>query len=739
MVIHVDPEQGDVSLRRETPQGPGVTVGWVIHTPQGSLTTGAELRLEGVAGDPDTGFVLRYRCDAPAVALRVRLRGTDGGLESRLELENPGPDRIQVQKIEDLALGADPLPGEGGERILVDSGIAGGCGVREVGAVPMVSSFQTVLYRPASGDAVLVGFLAYEAGDHWIELRPGSKGGAFLTAVSKAPGDLEPGATWTGDPLWLAAGRDPLGLLEAHGARVRDTVAPPLPAVPLAGYLTWYAFRTDLDEATLLRAARWSAEFLSGYPQPMVRVFLVDHGWTPRAELGTWTQADADRFPRGMQAFVDDLGSLGLETGLWYAPLAVTTTASDFAGHEGNFLVGSRGAPVLMKADIWPEGPRETWTLDPGLPSTRARWGRDLAAMNAWGVAFWKLDFFKLGAGDRSVLSVLYSPPAAPTPLLELQREVWAGLRGAVDADDLIMPCTSFTNRNLGRCNVMTVAPDVGNPGAWPEELPVFRDIFTSVAASWFKHGAYWVNDDQSLQVGPGGAAGEARVRATLVAFSGAGFWLGDIPWELPPDRVALLRRCLPVYGRAATPVNLFTAAGPDALPNVWSLPVPSLGDDAVRVVAVFNLAEAPAVIRVASSDLGIASGQPFRAMEWWTSTPLGVHRDTLEVEVGAMDAAVIHAIPYPSHPAILGTDLHYAPGFVLEDVRWDASRGELSGVIRNKKDLAGTLFVSVPAGYRAEPAPGLTPMPSDPAGVLRLNVVTTGDLTPFRLRFRRG
>jgi alpha-galactosidase len=118
------------------------------------------------------------------------------------------------------------------------------------------------------------------------------------------------------------------------------------PLVPLVTYNTWFAYGTDINEASMLaemdRAAALGAE-----------LFVLDAGWYPGAGvggsgdfesgLGAW-DADPDRFPNGLRALSDHAHGLGILFGLWVEPERVNLSTVGGSGVDERWLAQAQGA-----------------------------------------------------------------------------------------------------------------------------------------------------------------------------------------------------------------------------------------------------------------------------------------------------------------------------------------------------------------------------------------------------------
>jgi alpha-galactosidase len=114
---------------------------------------------------------------------------------------------------------------------------------------------------------------------------------------------------------------------------------------PLVTYNTWFAYGTEIDDATL-RAEMDRVSALG------VELFVVDAGWYEGAGasgafdfdsgLGSWT-ADPARFPNGLRPLRDYAHSLGMQFGIWVEPERVNLSLVGAPGIEEAWLATSGG------------------------------------------------------------------------------------------------------------------------------------------------------------------------------------------------------------------------------------------------------------------------------------------------------------------------------------------------------------------------------------------------------------
>jgi alpha-galactosidase len=117
------------------------------------------------------------------------------------------------------------------------------------------------------------------------------------------------------------------------------------PILPLVTYNTWFAYGTEIDEASM-RAEMERAAALG------VELFVIDAGWYAGtgaagpfdfdAGLGGWT-ADPARFPNGLAPLREYAHSLGLKFGLWVEPERVNLSLVGPPGVEEAWLATEGG------------------------------------------------------------------------------------------------------------------------------------------------------------------------------------------------------------------------------------------------------------------------------------------------------------------------------------------------------------------------------------------------------------
>jgi len=131
----------------------------------------------------------------------------------------------------------------------------------------------------------------------------------------------------------------------ALGSYILDGLRDGRPVVPLVTYNTWFAYGTDIDEASM-RAEMTRAAALG------VELFVIDAGWYAGADaagpfdfdagVGGWA-ADPERFPNGLKPLRDYAHSLGLRFGLWVEPERMNLSLVGAPGVDERWLATEGG------------------------------------------------------------------------------------------------------------------------------------------------------------------------------------------------------------------------------------------------------------------------------------------------------------------------------------------------------------------------------------------------------------
>jgi len=276
--------------------------------------------------------------------------------------------------------------------------------------------------------------------------------------------------------------------------------------------------------------------------------------------LGDWEAND--RFPHGHRWLTDQLHSRELQAALWIAPLAVSEGSQVFKAHPDWLVGGGKGAPQGA-----------AYSLDPANPAAR-EWLSGLArrAVQEWGYDCLELDL--LGATAVGDL------PTGGLTHAEAYRLALSALRDGAGTETVLIGADSSFQHSVGLVNAMRIVP--------VQERDVELAARATALRSFYHRGA-WLNEAGDLLVGPPVTRGEAELHAAIAAVSGTPASCADDLRALPPDRLEIVARTLPVAAPGGSPIRamddepgvapaLVTSAAVYPIPSPWRF---RTGDDA--------------------------------------------------------------------------------------------------------------------------------------------------------------
>jgi hypothetical protein len=579
-----------------------------------------------------------------------------------------------------------------GARVFLDSGGLGGSGAHDLNlpAARHDSHGVSVLVDRDRTLALAAGFLSFRDAHVTLTLWCGEQGGwQALEARSDFINGrrIKPGRSLRSEALWLRRCESGHDGLERWADAVTHFNRLPAPRARPSGWNSWYAYRLTITEDLVLANARVMAERFREYGATNIQ---IDHGWQDRDIVGNWVPNP--RFPHGLPWLAERLGEMGLTLGLWTAVSQMSEFAPFYEEHPEALLHDAAGVPSVADQHwYWvPHG--RTFTPDPTHPLGRAYYRNAGRLVRDHGAVYVKNDF------QGNLLRhdvVAYDRKARLGPPLYLR--AMRAFQQGMGPQMIRHGCNAPLNTGAGMWDAAWVHRDIGNPRDDWVELGRFAH---ELACRYHVNGKFYWCDPDYLQVEQG-TPNETRVRMALMALGGGTAFVCDRLPELPEEKLRLIGRCLPGYGRAATPVDLFDR---DSYPRIWRLDV-ATGWGSWVVVGAFNLDDEPVEVDVPmdrAPSNGDLYGFEFFAASLVTPEPL--RRDEpLRVSVPARDVRVLRIAAMPDHPWVIGTDLHLTQGGVeLERVRWNARQMTLSMNIHRAPGESGNVYVRVPAGYRA-------------------------------------
>ena len=321
-----------------------------------------------------------------------------------------------------------------------------------------------------------------------------------------------------------------------------------------AGWCSWYELFGNVTEDDVIANLEFCA---ASFDRRHFRLIQLDDGY--QKATGDWdTNA---KFPHGHRWLTDRIHARSFQAGLWIAPFAVSERSGVPAAHPAWLLKDANGPIVWDTRDDWGG---KIYSLDGAHPEVQA-WLRELARriVRDWGYDYLKIDFLLWAtAGVEHFGGLTHA---------EAYRAGLAAIRDGLGPEAFLLGCGAPLQHAVGYVNGMRIGGDVD--ASWAGLQAPAR----AAALRSFYHRGTWLNDPDCLVVRPPLTEAQARTWAAIVAVSGGVNMLSDNLPKLPPARVPLLRRTLPVAPVTGRPVGT-GAAEPEVAPAIVA------GDQVVRI-----------------------------------------------------------------------------------------------------------------------------------------------------------
>ncbi len=548
------------------------------------------------------------------------------------------------------------------------------------------SDTHLAVFNPANGRGVIAGFLTQTMALNSVTLSASRKKNKDVFDRFRAgctfdpPALVEPGGRLNSEVIYLAiAETDLLEGLEryARAIAVAYDLAPRTPLLPHG----WLVSGDALNEDSILGELDFMAESLKPFGWKHVS---IGKGW--QRAIGDW-EADAARFPSGLNSLTEAIHARGLSAGIWLDPFRVHEDSKVAREHPEWLLDDPGGGESggLRLLDI----------TAPGVVEHVRELG---ARMRGWG-----FDAVE-GVDTRALLDATGHRERARTRV-EIAR---AGMVSLIDG----VGSERFTS---------TSTPSL-------VAAPYFHGA-SATASSWMR-GSYlaphlWLPIPEAPRLGDlqGTTGTQEEIRKLMeLALLGGAVQLQDAPSTLSAEHRDLLRRVLPTPHRPARPLDLFYS---DA-PRIWALPVDSPIGRWV-VVAIFNHDDAEnGMTTLPFSALKLDPDKYYTVYDFWEDRYYGTARETLEVNVSPGTVRVFGLRPHRDRPMFLSTDSHFTQGATdFTALKWDAGDRRLSGAFDAVKGTTYGLRFLIPDSYEVRNVEtSLGPMPSETRDrVLRLAI----------------
>ncbi|MHB0935348.1 MAG: hypothetical protein ACYDCO_23045 [Armatimonadota bacterium] len=613
------------------------------------------------------------------------------------------------------------------------------------------------LHAPATGATLLCGFTTLDRMHGRHTLRCNAEGiTEYRATCTFGEYQLQPGQELVAERLSLSLHADPYAALEAWADQINRTYRPVFADLPPVGWCGWawadaFAGREGNWESVAVANARAIREKLQG--------FDVRYVWTSQANLkneipGNWLATDERNIPSGLPGFFRQLQELDFLPGLWVAPYWFYREAEGMLEeNEANLLRDADGNPICEEGSFgWQYDDDLSWYhlhkyyLDGTHPGSADFLRKVFGYYRELGVRYYMLDF--LGIANGRLHDRTKTPLQAGADMLRVIRET-AG------PETHIQTAVSSTPAYVGLIDAARVGRDFGEGrplqgtplSDWRNATYVLHDLhyantlalLQNVAANYFTHRRLFMNDFNLLTIDKPVPLEHARIAVTVFGLGGGSpLMLGDDYRRIAPERLRMVKLCLPRTRDSVRPADLFERVHPDDYCRVLTLPVRTEWDNYL-LAAVFNMDDEPFSTELDFAKLGLDADAPYRVFEFWNEEYVGTYTRRVACTIPPGTCRLFRLAPARTHPWLLGTDLHTQQGAVeIKRLAWDAERMRLSGSVSRPTGESGNLFFLMPRKMRLLNHEGINQLKEllDLNVILRLPVQFSEETAEFELCF---
>ena len=314
------------------------------------------------------------------------------------------------------------------------------------------------------------------------------------------------------------------------------------------GWCSWYHYYQKVTDADI----RANLQALAGLKDRLpVDLLQIDDGF--EAQVGDWFSPHPRRFPEGVTGLAAEIRQAGLQPGLWLAPFIV---------HPKSMLAKNHPDWLLRRADGKLARAGWVWNalglaLDLTNPEALEYSRRTIhTAAHEWGYPYLKLDFLYAAA-----LQCRYQDPTQTRA--QVLRHGMQTLRDAAGPDTFLLGCGAPFGSCLGLVEGMRIGADVSgdyHPNIYTVQaliknepsVPCLRNGIRNTLNRAALHRRWWLNDPDCLITRPNThlTAEEVRSWATLIYLSGGMLLISDDMPRLPPERLQIFEKLLPLVGK---------------------------------------------------------------------------------------------------------------------------------------------------------------------------------------------
>lgn len=443
-----------------------------------------------------------------------------------------------------------------------------------------------------------------------------------------------------------------------------------------------------------------------------VDIVQIDDGYQAKRNgenrNGDWLTAN-EKFDYDLGKLFSKVIRKGKKPGIWLAPFLVGPTSDLAQNHPEWLLKNSSNTPVKFGSSSFVIDPTKPDALDYILNIFRS-------FIKTCGCKYFKLDY----------VNALFTPGAVFSSgdnAVQAYRKTMLTIRKTVPDDIPILMGTARFAPSIGLASSLRTGPD--NFPHWQMYEDVIHrrgdmidyqaEIFRSALLKQFLHNRAWISDPDQLLIRSPNSEDEAEqprseytylfrstlscyheceTLASLMAFGGGSFMLGDKISVIEPKKLRMISKLLPVYPEGCYVVDIFNLHVPSTL-------VINLDRDRA-VVLLTNWYDTDQQLRCLIRDCGITK-QEVHAVDFWSGKYLGVFDKEISLAVAPHASKLLILHSTVSVPTLIAST-HYFAQAAHREYAWQykpESKVLCIEADSGGRPRQGAFFVACPPGYR--------------------------------------
>ncbi len=450
---------------------------------------------------------------------------------------------------------------------------------------------------------------------------------------------------------------------------------------PPAGWMTWYAVKFEASEETVLRNACFQAEHLKDFGADTI---WVDWEWyhkkyeRERFDGVDCFHPDPQKYPNGLGYVAEEIKKCGFVPALWMG-FTNDPAMTDFEKEH----------PEISLAHC------ETWSGKYYYDITHPQYlngflPKAIQQIKDWGYEAIKYDTLPncIAAHEKfhgNMLNPDMTTHEAFVGMIKKTREL-------LGEDYYMLACSGGTSSILWSAGVFDasrIGPDVFTWEKFVYTVGRLRNYYPL-------HNIALINDPDNVVLRDEYSnQNQAIARLSIVSLLGLPLTFGDDLTKLPEERVALLKRALPVLKVHPTDFNKAVCDGKtQIICQKVALPF-----EEYLVTGIMNLTEDSLVRDLSFYETLRLSDGKYLVYDYFRDTYLGSVEKGMQLRLSPYETRVLSFRPLLDRPQIVSTSRHLSQGAAeLRDVEWK------DAVLTVKAELVKgdtyKLTLHVPDGY---------------------------------------